>query len=155
MGLAECWERKRSRPAPCFDMLLTKSALIQKHLRSMHAVKKPVVITRRASWRIWIREARRHKIVEPRYWLQFRRRQCPTTVLRYGNALNVIHAIREYEKAGTAAVVIEDKTFPKVTGLAAGGRQELLRFEEFHGKIEAALPLGRIPTSSSSRAPRR
>ncbi|MER8670842.1 isocitrate lyase/phosphoenolpyruvate mutase family protein [Mesorhizobium sp. M1156] len=57
----------------------------------------------------------------------------------YGNALNVIHAIREYEKAGTAAVVIEDKTFPKVTSLAADARQELLRIEEFQGKIEAAV----------------
>lgn len=57
----------------------------------------------------------------------------------YGNALNVIHAIREYEKAGSAAVVIEDKTFPKVTSLAADGRQELLRIEEFQGKIEAAV----------------
>ncbi|MGY5810006.1 isocitrate lyase/phosphoenolpyruvate mutase family protein [Rhizobium sp. LEGMi198b] len=57
----------------------------------------------------------------------------------YGNALNVIHAIREYEKAGTAAVVIEDKTFPKVTSLAADGRQELLRMTEFQGKIEAAV----------------
>lgn len=57
----------------------------------------------------------------------------------YGNALNVIHAIREYEKAGTAAVVIEDKTFPKVTSLAADGRQELLRIEEHQGKIKAAV----------------
>ncbi|MDW9782188.1 phosphoenolpyruvate phosphomutase [Sinorhizobium medicae] len=57
----------------------------------------------------------------------------------YGNALNVIHAVREYEKAGAAAVVIEDKTFPKVTSLAADGRQELLRIEEFQGKIEAAV----------------
>ncbi|MBP2236164.1 phosphoenolpyruvate phosphomutase [Sinorhizobium kostiense] len=57
----------------------------------------------------------------------------------YGNALNVIHAIREYEKAGTAAVVIEDKTFPKVSSLAADGRQELLRIEEFQGKIKAAV----------------
>ncbi|MGZ9724359.1 isocitrate lyase/phosphoenolpyruvate mutase family protein [Rhizobium miluonense] len=57
----------------------------------------------------------------------------------YGNALNVIHAMREYEKAGTAAVVIEDKTFPKVTSLAADGRQELLRVEEFQGKIQAAV----------------
>lgn len=56
----------------------------------------------------------------------------------YGNALNVIHAVRQYEKAGAAAVVIEDKTFPKVTSLAADGRQELLRIEEFQGKIEAA-----------------
>jgi phosphoenolpyruvate phosphomutase len=57
----------------------------------------------------------------------------------FGNALNVIHAIRHYERAGAAAVVIEDKTFPKVTSLVAGGRQELLRTEEFRGKIRAAL----------------
>ncbi|WP_244521613.1 isocitrate lyase/phosphoenolpyruvate mutase family protein [Bradyrhizobium sp. DOA9] len=56
----------------------------------------------------------------------------------YGNAINVIHAITEYELAGASAVVIEDKTFPKVTSLAAGGRQELLRVSEFQGKIEAA-----------------
>ncbi|MGL3210541.1 isocitrate lyase/phosphoenolpyruvate mutase family protein [Bradyrhizobium sp. BR 1433] len=57
----------------------------------------------------------------------------------YGNAINVIHAIGEYERAGASAVVIEDKTFPKVTSLVAGGRQELLRVEEFQGKIEAAV----------------
>lgn len=63
----------------------------------------------------------------------------------YGNALNVIHAVREYEKAGTAAVVIEDKTFPKVTSLAADGRQELLRIEEFQGKIKAAIATRQDP----------
>lgn len=57
----------------------------------------------------------------------------------FGNALNVIHAVRQYERAGAAAVVMEDKTFPKVTSLVAGGRQELLRTEEFQGKIRAAL----------------
>ncbi|MDQ7251041.1 isocitrate lyase/phosphoenolpyruvate mutase family protein [Dongia sedimenti] len=57
----------------------------------------------------------------------------------YGNAINVIHAIREYERAGAAAVVIEDKTFPKVTSLVAGGRQELVTIEEFQGKIAAAV----------------
>lgn len=57
----------------------------------------------------------------------------------YGNAINVIHAITEYERAGASAVVIEDKTFPKVTSLAADGRQELLRIEEFEGKIRAAI----------------
>jgi phosphoenolpyruvate phosphomutase len=56
----------------------------------------------------------------------------------FGNAVNVVHAIRQYERAGAAAVVIEDKTFPKVTSLVAGGRQDLLRVEEFQGKIEAA-----------------
>jgi phosphoenolpyruvate phosphomutase len=57
----------------------------------------------------------------------------------FGNAINVIHAVRQYERAGAAAVVIEDKTFPKVTSLVAGGRQELLRIEEFQGKIRAAV----------------
>ncbi len=57
----------------------------------------------------------------------------------YGNAINVIHAVDEYEKAGASAVVIEDKTFPKVTSLATEGRQELLRVEEFQGKLEAAI----------------
>ena len=56
----------------------------------------------------------------------------------FGNAVNVVHTIREYERAGAAAVVIEDKTFPKVTSLIADGRQELVRIEEFQGKIEAA-----------------
>nr|WP_276326601.1 isocitrate lyase/phosphoenolpyruvate mutase family protein [Bradyrhizobium valentinum] len=63
----------------------------------------------------------------------------------YGNAINVIHAVREYERAGASAVVIEDKTFPKVTSLVAGGRQELLRIEEFQGKIEAAGATKRDP----------
>lgn len=57
----------------------------------------------------------------------------------FGNAINVIHAVRQYERAGVAAVVIEDKTFPKVTSLVADGRQELLRIEEFQGKIRAAV----------------
>ncbi|QOZ11786.1 phosphoenolpyruvate phosphomutase [Bradyrhizobium sp. CCBAU 51765] len=63
----------------------------------------------------------------------------------YGNAINVIHAIGEYERAGAGAVVIEDKTFPKVTSLAADGRQELLRVEEFQGKIEAAVTTRQDP----------
>ncbi len=56
----------------------------------------------------------------------------------FGNAVNVIYAIAQYERAGAAAVVIEDKSFPKVTSLIADGRQELLRTEEFQGKIAAA-----------------
>jgi len=63
----------------------------------------------------------------------------------YGNAINVVHAIREYERAGTAAIVIEDKTFPKVTSLAADGRQELLRIAEFQGKIAAATATRQDP----------
>jgi phosphoenolpyruvate phosphomutase len=57
----------------------------------------------------------------------------------YGNAINVMYTIEKYEAAGMAAVVIEDKKFPKDTSLLAGGRQELLSAEEFEGKIEAAV----------------
>src|SRR5258707_10699747 len=56
----------------------------------------------------------------------------------YGNAINVAHVVGAYARAGSAAVVIEDKTFPKDTSLLAGARQELIRIEEFQGKIEAA-----------------
>jgi phosphoenolpyruvate phosphomutase len=63
----------------------------------------------------------------------------------FGNALNVIHAIGLYERAGAAAVVIEDKTFPKVTSLVADGRQELLPRDEFQGKIRAAIEARRDP----------
>ena len=56
----------------------------------------------------------------------------------YGNAVNVIHAVKAYESAGAAAVVVEDKQFPKDTSLLEGGRQELLTTAAFCGKIEAA-----------------
>lgn len=56
----------------------------------------------------------------------------------FGNAVNVSYAIPQYEAAGVSAVVIEDKTFPKDTSLRADGRQELVRIEEFQGKIAAA-----------------
>ncbi len=63
----------------------------------------------------------------------------------FGNAINVIHAVELYQRAGAAAVVIEDKTFPKVTSLAVDARQELLRTAEFQGKIEAAVAARRDP----------
>jgi len=61
----------------------------------------------------------------------------------YGNAINVGHVVGAYARAGAAAVVIEDKTFPKDTSLLAGGRQELVRVGEFEGKIEAAVAAGK------------
>jgi phosphoenolpyruvate phosphomutase len=56
----------------------------------------------------------------------------------FGNAINVLYAIEQYEAAGVGAIVMEDKSFPKVTSLIADGRQEMVRIEEFQGKIEAA-----------------
>ncbi len=55
----------------------------------------------------------------------------------YGNASNVRYMVKKYEAAGIAAVVIEDKLFPKVNSFIPG-RQELASVEEFMGKIEAA-----------------
>src|SRR6266851_7640964 len=60
----------------------------------------------------------------------------------YGNAINVLHVVGANARAGAAAVVIEDKTFPKDTSLLPGGRQELVRVPEFQGKIEAAREAG-------------
>lgn len=60
----------------------------------------------------------------------------------YGNAINVLHVVGAYARAGAAAVVIEDKIFPKDTSLLAGGRQELVRIEEFQGKLAAAKAAG-------------
>ena len=56
----------------------------------------------------------------------------------FGNAINVLYAIEQYEAAGVGAIVMEDKSFPKVTSLVADGRQEMVRIEEFQGKLEAA-----------------
>lgn len=56
----------------------------------------------------------------------------------FGNAVNVHYIVPQYEAAGASAIVMEDKTFPKDTSLRADGRQELVRIEEFQGKIEAA-----------------
>ncbi|MDL2408602.1 phosphonopyruvate hydrolase [Rhizobium calliandrae] len=63
----------------------------------------------------------------------------------FGNAVNVVHAVKCYEQAGAAAVVIEDKIFPKVSSLTCGGRQELAGIEEFRGKIAAAVAARRDP----------
>jgi len=57
----------------------------------------------------------------------------------FGNAINVSYIIPQYEAAGASAIVMEDKTFPKDTSLRADGRQELVRIEEFQGKMEAAI----------------
>src|SRR4029078_11067333 len=48
----------------------------------------------------------------------------------FGNAINVLYAVEHYERAGAAAIVMEDKSFPKVTSLIAGGRQAMGRREE-------------------------
>lgn len=56
----------------------------------------------------------------------------------FGNAINVAYIIPRFEAAGAAAVVIEDKQFPKDSSLRTNGRQILVTVEEFQGKIAAA-----------------
>jgi phosphonopyruvate hydrolase len=61
----------------------------------------------------------------------------------FGNAVSVAYAVPRYAAAGAAAVVMEDKTFPKDSSLRPGGQQELVPMGEFQGKVEAAKALGR------------
>ena len=62
----------------------------------------------------------------------------------FGNAVNVAYVVPQYAAAGVAAVVIEDKTFPKDTSLRPGGRQELVPIGEFQGKVAAAKASGSV-----------
>jgi phosphonopyruvate hydrolase len=62
----------------------------------------------------------------------------------FGNAVNVAYVTPRYLAAGVAAVVIEDKTFPKDSSLRAGGRQELVPIGEFQGKLAAAKATGTV-----------
>lgn len=54
----------------------------------------------------------------------------------YGNAVNVFHTVREYERAGVAAIQLEDQTFPKKCGHYLG--RQVVSVEEMAGKIRAA-----------------
>ena len=55
----------------------------------------------------------------------------------FGGPLNVRRAIREYERAGAAAVHVEDQVLPKRCGHLAG--KQLIPPEEMVGKIMAAV----------------
>jgi len=57
----------------------------------------------------------------------------------YGNAINVIHAVRGYEREGIAAICIEDNVFPKRCSFYAGVKRELADIEEHAGKIKACI----------------
>jgi 2-methylisocitrate lyase-like PEP mutase family enzyme len=55
----------------------------------------------------------------------------------YGAPLNVVRTVREYERAGVAALHIEDQAFPKRCGHLPD--KELVDPREFLGKLKAAL----------------
>jgi 2-methylisocitrate lyase-like PEP mutase family enzyme len=54
----------------------------------------------------------------------------------FGNALNAAHAVRVLERAGAAALQMEDQTFPKRCGHLAG--KSVISADEMAGKIRAA-----------------
>jgi 2,3-dimethylmalate lyase len=55
----------------------------------------------------------------------------------YGNALNVIRTVREFERAGVAAIRLEDQEIPKRCGHFTG--KTLVSVEEMVGKLKAAI----------------
>ena len=55
----------------------------------------------------------------------------------YGNAVNIIHAVRSIERAGAAAMLIEDQEMPPRGGMS--GIPAVLPTAEMVGKIKAAV----------------
>ena len=55
----------------------------------------------------------------------------------FGNALNVQRTIRNFERAGAAAIQIEDQSFPKRCGHLDG--KVLIKTDEMVGKVKAAV----------------
>jgi len=61
----------------------------------------------------------------------------------YGNAINVIRTVQDYEQAGVAGLHLEDQALPKRCG-HMGGKQ-VVALGEMVGKIEAAAAARRDP----------
>jgi carboxyvinyl-carboxyphosphonate phosphorylmutase len=61
----------------------------------------------------------------------------------YGNAINVIRTVQEYERAGVAAIQLEDQEMPKKCGHLAN--KSIISLAEMVGKIEAAVHSRRDP----------
>jgi 2-methylisocitrate lyase-like PEP mutase family enzyme len=55
----------------------------------------------------------------------------------YGNALNVVRTVKTFERAGAAAIQLEDQSLPKRCGHLDG--KSLVSTSEMTGKIKAAL----------------
>lgn len=55
----------------------------------------------------------------------------------YGNAINLVRTVREYERAGVAAIHIEDQITPKRCGHLDG--KEVIPLPEVEKKLQAAL----------------
>ena len=55
----------------------------------------------------------------------------------YGNSINVIHTVRQYEAAGVAAIHIEDQVMPKKCGHMEG--KQVVPAREMAAKVSAAV----------------
>lgn len=74
----------------------------------------------------------------------------------YGSPINVIRTVREYERAGVAAIQLEDQTFPKRCGHLAG--KEVVSADQFAKTLGAAVEARRDPDTvivarTDARAP--
>ncbi len=61
----------------------------------------------------------------------------------YGNPINVIRTVREFEKAGAAAIHIEDQVWPKRCGHMSG--KQVIPKTEMVAKIKAAIETRKSP----------
>jgi 2-methylisocitrate lyase-like PEP mutase family enzyme len=61
----------------------------------------------------------------------------------YGNELNVVRTVREYERQGVAAIHIEDQVFPKKCGHL--DNKEVIPFDDYIAKIRAGADARRSP----------
>jgi 2,3-dimethylmalate lyase len=61
----------------------------------------------------------------------------------FGNAINVVRTVQEYERAGVAGLHIEDQVAPKRCGHLSG--HQIVPLAEFAGKIRAAVDARRDP----------
>jgi 2-methylisocitrate lyase-like PEP mutase family enzyme len=62
----------------------------------------------------------------------------------FGNAINVQRTVRAFERAGVAAIQLEDQVFPKRCGHFA--EVEVVGLDEMLGKLRAALDARRDPS---------
>jgi 2-methylisocitrate lyase-like PEP mutase family enzyme len=74
----------------------------------------------------------------------------------YGSPINVVRAVREYERAGVAAIQLEDQAFPKRCGHLAG--KDVVDADQFAIALQAALEARRDPDTvivarTDARAP--
>ncbi|MBU1179912.1 isocitrate lyase/phosphoenolpyruvate mutase family protein [Patescibacteria group bacterium] len=63
----------------------------------------------------------------------------------FGNAINVMRTVQEFEKIGVAGICIEDNIFPKRNSFYSDVSRRLESIEEFSGKIRAACSARKNP----------